>query len=164
MSRILLSIAAVCVLLFPASGAMAAPAPDSGTAKVQAPQDKPAKTDSRVTVVSVTLDGSDSVGARLGMKLKEAFNSSNLFSLSEADSPKLRILVDTKSEFQFPSRPGVGSVYSVTWVFSQGEGYLPFLLSKEIGTLTMDEVDGLVARLVERTDGLSVKYGNLWKK
>ena len=42
MSRILLSIAAVCVLLFPASGAMAAPAPDSGTAKVQAPQDKPA--------------------------------------------------------------------------------------------------------------------------
>ena len=39
MSRILLSIAAVCVLLFPASGAMAAPAPDSGTAKVQAPQD-----------------------------------------------------------------------------------------------------------------------------
>ena len=36
MSRILLSIAAVCVLLFPASGAMAAPAPDSGTAKVQA--------------------------------------------------------------------------------------------------------------------------------
>ena len=106
MSRILLSIAAVCVLLFPASGAMAAPAPDSGTAKVQAPQDKPAKTDSRVTVVSVTLDGSDSVGARLGMKLKEAFNSSNLFSLSEADSPKLRILVDTKSEF--PSRPGVG--------------------------------------------------------
>ena len=156
MSRILLSIAAVCVLLFPASGAMAAPAPDSGTAKVQAPQDKPAKTDSRVTVVSVTLDGSDSVGARLGMKLKEAFN------LSEADSPKLRILVDTKSEF--PSRPGVGSVYSVTWVFSQGEGYLPFLLSKEIGTLTMDEVDGLVARLVERTDGLSVKYGNLWKK
>lgn len=162
MSRILLSIAAVCVLLFPASGAMAAPAPDSGTAKVQAPQDKPAKTDSRVTVVSVTLDGSDSVGARLGMKLKEAFNSSNLFSLSEADSPKLRILVDTKSEF--PSRPGVGSVYSVTWVFSQGEGYLPFLLSKEIGTLTMDEVDGLVARLVGRTDGLSVKYGNLWKK
>lgn len=99
MSRILLSIAAVCVLLFPASGAMAAPAPDSGTAKVQAPQDKPAKTDSRVTVVSVTLDGSDSVGARLGMKLKEAFNSSNLFSLSEADSPKLRILVDTNPNF-----------------------------------------------------------------
>ena len=130
MSRILLSIAAVCVLLFPASGAMAAPAPDSGTAKVQAPQDKPAKTDSRVTVVSVTLDGSDSVGARLGMKLKEAFNSSNLFSLSEADSPKLRILVDTKSEF--PSRPGVGSVYSVTWVIA----YYSITIIRKLPTIT----------------------------
>lgn len=162
MSKLILSLVAVCALLFPASGALAAPAPDANAMKAQAQQDKPAKTDSRVTMVSVVLDGSDSIGARLGMKLKEAFNGSNLFTLSEADSPKLRVLVDTKSEF--PSRPGAGSVYSVTWVFSQGEGYLPFLLSKELGTLTMDEVDALVARLVERTDGLSVKYSNLWKK
>lgn len=43
MSRILLSIAAVCVLLFPASGAMAAPAPDSGTAKVRLLRTSPPK-------------------------------------------------------------------------------------------------------------------------
>ena len=73
----------------------------------------------------------------------------------------MRLLVDTKPEF--PSRPSVGSVYSVCWVYSQGEGYLNFLLSKEVGTVTMDEIDALVNRLVERTDGLAVKYSNLWK-
>ena len=46
---------------------------------------------------------------------------------------------------------------------SQGEGYLNFLLSKEVGTVAMDEIDALVNRLVERTDGLAVKYSNLWK-
>jgi len=31
-----------------------------------------------------------------------------------------------------------------------------------VGTLTYEEIDALVNRLVERTDGLSVKYSNLW--
>ena len=29
--------------------------------------------------------------------------------------------------------------------------------------MTEREIDALVNRLVERTDGLSVKYSNLWK-
>jgi hypothetical protein len=109
----------------------------------------------------VELEGTDSIGARLGMRLKEAFNGSNLFSLTDKDMPKMRLLVSTQSEF--PGRPGVGSVYSICWTFTQGEGYLGYLLAREVGTLTYEEIDALVNRLVERTDGLSVKYSNLWK-
>ena len=123
--------------------------------------DKPAKVDARSTPVWVELEGTDSIGARLGMRLKEAFNGSNLFSLTDKDMPKMRLLVSTQSEF--PGRPGVGSVYSICWTFTQGEGYLGYLLAREVGTLTYEEIDALVNRLVERTDGLSVKYSNLWK-
>ena len=90
-----------------------------------------------------------------------SLNGSNLFSLTDKDMPKMRLLVSTQSEF--PGRPGVGSVYSICWTFTQGEGYLGYLLAREVGTLTYEEIDALVNRLVERTDGLSVKYSNLWK-
>ena len=82
------------------------------------------------------LEGTDSIGARLGMRLKEAFNGSNLFSLTDKDMPKMRLLVSTQSEF--PGRPGVGSVYSICWTFTQGEGYLGYLLAREVGTLTYE--------------------------
>lgn len=138
-------------------------APAEGTvpqATAPAP-DKPARVDARVTPISVVLEGTDSIGARLGTKLKETFNSSNLFHLTEKDTPKMRLLVSTSPEF--PSRPGIASVYSVCWVFSQGEGYLSFLLSRELGTVNSEDIDGLVAQLVEKTDGLSVKYASLLK-
>ena len=60
-------------------------------------------------------------------------------------------------------RPGVGSVYSVCWVFKQGKGYLGYLLARELGTVSYDEVGGLVDKLVERTDGIAAKYSSLWK-
>lgn len=126
--------------------------------------DKPEKGIDRVTVISVQLEGTDSIGARLGTRLKERFNQSNLFTLNdddEKDMPKLRLLLSTAPEF--PSRPGVGSVYSVCWVFSQGKGYLGYLLARELGTVNYDEIDALVDKLVDRTDGIAAKYGNLWK-
>ncbi|WP_165177178.1 hypothetical protein [Desulfovibrio sp. ZJ369] len=139
----------------------------SGTVTPQAGKptpDKPEKGVDRVTVISVQLEGSDSIGARLGTRLKERFNQSNLFTLNdddEKDMPKLRLLLSTAPEF--PSRPGVGSVYSVCWVFSQGKGYLGYLLARELGTVNGDDMDALVDKLVERTDGIAAKYGNLWK-
>lgn len=126
--------------------------------------DKPEKGIDRVTVISVQLEGSDSIGARLGTRLKERFNQSNLFTLNdddEKDMPKLRLLLTTAPEF--PSRPGVGSVYSVCWVFSQGKGYLGYLLARELGTVNYDEIDALVDKLVDRTDGIAAKYAGLLK-
>ncbi len=127
-------------------------------------QDAPGPSPDRTTVVSVSVDGTDSLGARLSTRLKERFNQSSLFRLNtdeEKDNPELRLLLNTAPEF--PSRPSVGSVYGVCWVFSHGKGYLGYLLAREVGTVNADDLDTLVDKLVERTDGIAAKYGNLWK-
>ena len=154
-----LLLAALCLAPVPASAA--APAvPQAGKPVQDAPQ---AGAD-RTTVVNVQLDGTDSLGARLATRLKERFNQSSLFTINadeERDAPELRVLLNTAPEF--PGRPGVGSVYGVCWVFSQGKGYLGYLLAREVGTVNADDLDALVDKLVERTDGIAAKYGNLWK-
>lgn len=127
-------------------------------------QDMPKSLPDRSTVISVIMDGTDSLGARLSTRLKERFNQSSLFRLNpegEKDTPELRLMLDTAPEF--PSRPGIGSVYGVCWVFSQGKGYLSYLLAREVGTVNSDDLDALVDKLVERTDGIAAKYSNLWK-
>ena len=127
----------------------------------KAQPDTPAKAETRSTAVAVIHEGADSIGARLVTRLKEKFNASNLFKLEEKDQPKMRLLLSTMAEF--PSRPGAGSIYSITWVFSQSEGHLAYLLAREVGVLTTEEVDALTDSLVERTDGIGVKYGYLFK-
>ena len=163
MNKIFGILALVCVLAV--AGIAAAATPQAATQQAGKPvQDKPEKGADRVTVISVTLEGTDSIGARLGTSLKERFNKSSLFTLNddeEKDQPKLYVMLETKAEF--PDRPGVGSVYSVCWVFKQGKGYLGYLLARELGTVSYDEVGGLVDKLVERTDGIAAKYSNLWK-
>ena len=126
--------------------------------------DKPDASVDRVTVVSVSTEGSDSIGARLGTRLKERFNQSNLFTLNddeEKDVPKLNLMLSTRAEFE--GRPAVGSVYAVCWVFRQGKGYLGYLLANDLGTVDAGNVEALVDKLVERTDGIAAKYGSLLK-
>lgn len=158
MKKLCTALALLCLLCGGSfTTALAAQPEQAGKAQ----PDKPVKTDARVTAVTVIAEGTDSIGAKLVTGLKEAFNQSNLFALNEKDEPKLQLLVTTQPEF--PSRPNVGSVYSVCWVFKQGEGYLGFLLGRELGTISSEDIDALVAKLVERSDGIAVKYGNLWK-
>lgn len=123
--------------------------------------DKPAAAVERKTPVAVEFEGTDSLGSRLATRIKEQFNASNLFTLTEKDVPKIRMLLSSTSEF--PSRPGVGSAYAVVWVFSQSESTLRHYLVREVGVLTGDEVNDLAAKLVERTDGLAVRYGYLFQ-
>ena len=115
--------------------------------------------------VSVVSEGSDSIGAKLLMRLKERFNQSSLFRLendAEKDAPSLVLMLITEPEFR--DRPRIGSVYSVCWVFKQGKGYLPFLLKHMAGIVNGEDIDELVDRLVERTDGIASRYGHLLKK
>lgn len=122
--------------------------------------DVPSTESDRTTAVAVEYEGTDSIGARLALRLKEHFNTASLFTLTEKNVPKIRVLLSTKPEF--PSRPGVGSAYAVVWVFSQSEGTLRHYLAREIGLVTADDVDALALKIVERTDGLGVKYGYLF--
>jgi len=161
--KYLLSSCLFALLLACAGGVFAA---DAVSGKVQqqpakAQQDTPAKVDTRNTAVAVVHEGVDSIGARLAMRLKEKFNGSNLFKLEEKDQPKIRLLLNTMEEF--PSREGVGSVYSITWAFSQSEGHLAYLLARDVGVLTMEKVDALADSLLERTDGIGVRYGYLFR-
>lgn len=124
--------------------------------------DRPARITERNTPVAVEHEGVDSVGARLSTRVKELLNSSNLFKLEEGDTPKFRILISTLPEF--PDRPGVGSAYSITWVFSLSEATLRHYLTREIGVLTPEEVNDVAAKIVERTDGMAVRYGYLFPR
>lgn len=150
------SLAFVLALCVAAPGfALAADAPAG-----KAVADKPAKNVERRTTIAVVHEGTDSVGARLSTRLKETFNSSNLFALNDKDGPKIRLLVNTQPEFA--GRPAVGSVYSVVWIFSQSDAHLGYLLAREVGTVSGDDVDALVQQLIERTDGIAVKYAYLF--
>lgn len=157
----LCALVALCALLsFPAGCWAANAAPQAG----KPVQDKPDRGVDRVTVVNVAAEGTDSIGARLSTMLKERFNQSSLFTLNtdeEKDMPRLHLLLSTASEFA--GRPAVGSVYSVCWIFKEGKGYLGYLLARDLGTVSAEDIPGLVDRLVERTDGIAAKYGHLWK-
>ena len=132
----------------------------ASAADAAAVPDKPIKISERRTAIAVEYEGTDSIGARLATRIKEVLNSSNLFSLTEKDTPKIRLLLSTVPEFT--SRPGVGSAYAAVWVFSQSEATLRHFLIREVGVLTPEEVNDLAAKLVERTDGLAVRYGYLF--
>lgn len=141
-----------------ADGQNATPQPGSPVA------DKPEKGSKLSTPVAIVGEGSDSLGAKLVMRLKERFNQSNLFNLSgevEKDAPMLMLMISTQPEFK--DRPAVGSVYSICWVFKQGKGYLPFLLRHAGGIVNAEDLEGLVDKLYERTDGVASRYAHLWK-
>ena len=123
--------------------------------------DKPAVTADRSTAVAVDHEGTDTLGAKMAFQLKGVFNSSSLFTLSEKDGPKIKVLLSTVAEF--PSRPNLASAYAVVWVFSQADGTLSFTLARDVGVVTAEDLDALVAKLAERTDGVAVKYGYLFK-
>lgn len=136
-------------------------APASAAEAAASLPNKPATAVERKTPIAVEYEGTDSIGSRLSTRVKELFNSSNLFTLTEKDVPKIRVLLSTAPEF--PSRPSVGSAYAVVWVFSQSESTLRHYLVREVGLLTGDEVNDVAAKIVERTDGLAVRYGYLFQ-
>ena len=102
MHAYLRSLALGLALLLPAVPAFAADAPAKTDAAIP---DKPPRITERNTPVAVEYEGNDSIGSRLATRVKETLNSSNLFSLTDKDTPKIRILIATQPEFK--DRPGV---------------------------------------------------------
>ena len=156
MQRIFFYFSSVAVLILLCAGAALAEKQDASSLP-----DKPAAVPDRNVSISVLHNGEDSLGAKLASELKNALNLSSLFKLTEEDEPKLRLLLKTAPEF--PSRPAVGSVYSLVWVFSRNADSLEHFLAHETGVLNLEDIPGLVARILERADGLSVKYAYLFK-
>ncbi len=121
-----------------------------------AADDAPKKAERRTPVV-VEFEGNDSIGVALFNSLQKKINSTN--PASPAREAKFRILLSTASEF--PSRPGVGSVYAVVWTLALSEGSMEYYLVRDLGIVTPDTVDEVTDRIVSRTDGVSARYGYL---
>ncbi len=141
------------------SAAAANPAADTGTATQAAAR---AAVKASATPVDVEIEGTDTLGARLGFQLKELLNSGTLFNLTGADMPKLRILLSTAAEF--PSRPDVGSVYSAVWVYYERPTAFNSYLAREVGVIVPGDEAALALRLAERTSGIAAKYSYIFEK
>ncbi|MBQ7586169.1 MAG: hypothetical protein IJU40_07995, partial [Desulfovibrionaceae bacterium] len=89
----------------------------------------------RKTPIIIQFEGSDSLGSKLSFRLKERLNASNLFKLMglEENQDEPRLILRLTTEPEFVSRPQVGSIYSLCWVFKEGRGYLPYLLKQNVG-------------------------------
>ncbi len=145
-----------CSLLIPAVNARAA------NIQSAAPiANKPASIPMRNTSVAVEFQGTDSIGSRLASRVKENFNTSTLFTLTEKDTPKLRLLISTVPEF--PTRPEVGSACSVIWLFSRNNSDLRHFLKCETHVVGSGDVDNLAAKILETTDGVSTRYDYLFQ-
>ena len=93
MKTLLLSLGFMCVLAGLPLAANAAPAETTSI------PNKPATVVERNTPIAVEFEGTDSIGSRLATTLKERFNASNLFTLTDKDTPKIRVLLATTPEF-----------------------------------------------------------------
>ncbi len=120
----------------------------------------PRKVADKVSPILVEFNSNDSIGSMLSTRLKELFNTSNLFQLEGRDIPKFRILITSVPEFE--TRPAVGSAYSVVWLFSLSDATLRHYLATETGVISADGVDDLAARLLEKTDNLVTRYSYLF--
>ncbi len=152
-----LLVAGLSLSPFSAINTMAAEKPKAGAPKANTP----ATLNARSAQVSVSHEGTDTIGIQLATRLKELFNASNLFQLNEKNAPKIRLVVTSKAEFS--ERPHVGSVYAVLWVFSQSDSHLGYLLAQEVDVLSKEDINDAAAKIVDRTDGLAVKYSYLFK-
>lgn len=162
-----------CLLILSASLALAqTPGPASGQdtkpkpAPAQAaPAPEPAakKGDEaavKKTPVAVEHDDADPVGARLAYRIKELLGRSSLMTPTNKDEKKLVIVLKTKEEF--PGRPNLCSIYSVSWLFSSREGALKYFLASEAGIVDASGVDPTAEALLGRTDKLASTYGYLF--
>lgn len=144
---------ALAICLCAAVPATAQPAAEAATpAAVQ----KAVKKERRTPVI-VEFEGNDTIGTMLFSTLRSRLESSN--PASPAGDAKFRILLSTASEF--PSRPGVGSIYTVVWTLALSEGSMEYYLVRDLGVVTPDTVEDVVDRIISRTDGVAARYGYL---
>lgn len=113
------------------------------------------------TPVFVVHEGDDALGARLAFQVKEIFNTASLFDLNSEDVRKIRVLIKTRSEF--PGRPNLGSIYSVTWIYQASENMLAHYLDGELGFIPADGVESLAEELAARTEKVSTRYSYLFE-
>lgn len=133
---------------------------DQGKVAANVDNTAPAKSPKpNATPVYIEYEGTDTIGANLAFQLRERFNTSSLFLLTDKEQPKFVLLLRTAPEFE--CRPGAGSVYAVTWLYFEKKTTYNSYLQQELGVVTADTIDSTVTRLVDHTTGIAARYGSL---
>jgi hypothetical protein len=139
----------------------AAPAaPQTAPAPTEAPQKKADTAIAKKAAIAIEHDDADPLGARLAYRLKEMLGRSSLMQLTNKDEKKIVIVLKTKEEF--PGRPNLCSIYSVSWLFSSREGALKYYLTSEAGIVDATGIDQTVEAILGKTDKLASTYGYLF--
>ncbi len=112
--------------------------------------------------VMIVYKEKESLGRRLIFTMRERFNSSEIFRLSGYNEKKIKIIVSTKEEF--PSRPGLCSIYSIVWNFSYGQDLLSNYLTNKVGIISGKSMKELAESLVAQTDKIYLQYSYLFEE
>ena len=155
MLSILLILLSVAIL--PAYAEEAAKKPEPAPAVA----DTPAETTSRTTPIFISQKGADVLGSILAYEVTSACNSSSLFKLTTDDQPNISVMITTLAEFS--SRPEIGSVYSIVWVFSENNSNLKYFLAQDAGIITKENTPMLAKTIAAKTDQLAMQYGYLFE-
>jgi hypothetical protein len=144
----------------PAQDKSAPAAPQAAPAATEAPQKKTETAPAKKAAITVEHDDADPLGARLAYHLKELLGRSALMQLTNKDEKKIVIVLKTKEEF--PGRPNLCSIYSISWLFSSREGALKYYLTSEAGIVDAAGIDQTAEMLLGKTDKLANTYGYLF--
>ncbi|WP_035271692.1 hypothetical protein [Desulfonatronum thiodismutans] len=103
--------------------------------------------------------GTDPVGMRLALHLKETFQKSSLFRLAGPDEKHLGLRLVTRP--QFADRPYLGSAYVLVWRYVESREVLAYFLGERLGFVDADVVAQEAEVLVAETDRIKGRYGYL---
>lgn len=165
MRRFAPALLAILALLAWSASAMAQdqakiPAPQAAPAPAEAAAKKAPEPTGKKLAVAVEHDDTDPLGARLAYHIKELLGRSSLMTLTNKDEKKLVIVLRTKEEF--PGRPNLCSIYSVSWLFSARDGSLKYFLTSEAGIVDASGVDQAAEAILGKSDKLAATYGYLF--
>lgn len=114
------------------------------------------------TPIQIRHENTDRVGRRLVFHMRERFNESGLFRLSDREEEKIILHVKTRTEF--PDRPGISSIYAVTWTFSYGGDVLSNYLQSRTGIAGGEALKSLAEELAAQTHEVSTRYSYLFEE
>ena len=161
MKRILYVILILTVsLVVPAVAEDTPASPPAPAAKAQPKADTPKEIYSRKTPLYIAHTGTDILGTNLVFELTNTCNSSSLFALKTDKEQNISVLITTHTEF--PSRPEIGSVYSVVWVYSEDANNLKYFLAQDAGIVTKATAQALARSIASKTDQIAMQYEYLF--
>ncbi|MGM0646566.1 MAG: hypothetical protein ACQESV_09255 [Thermodesulfobacteriota bacterium] len=111
--------------------------------------------------IQVIHNDTDHLGIELAYNMRDAFNRSSLFELTDSTKERIKLRITTKEEFA--DRPYMSSVYTLIWTFSYGEDVLDTYLDTETGFVDALSVDSLAKILVAQSHDVAREYAYLFE-